>query len=220
MEKESEWRQQPYRAARIAVFLLVVAMHVGMLAVFTASHRVPLTMQPEPARITYITPPPESAQGFKPSVLTSVPKPAARQRVQELNPEPAAESASRAADEGLETRTPAVDWLHQGSIAVQQEVEEAEAARSRSATFGTPANAPGYQLPADGKQPEFAWNRTSTERVQVIDGAGILVRINDRCAVMISVMVMPACKIGKIEARGDLFEHMNDPPQLGDWKDP
>jgi hypothetical protein len=31
--------------------------------------------------------------------------------------------------------------------------------------------------------------------------------------------LLPGCKIGKIESRGDLFTHMNDPPTLGDWKD-
>jgi hypothetical protein len=31
------------------------------------------------------------------------------------------------------------------------------------------------------------------------------------------IMLMPVCKIGKIEARGDLFLHMDDPPLLGDW---
>jgi hypothetical protein len=30
---------------------------------------------------------------------------------------------------------------------------------------------------------------------------------------------MPFCMFGKKPARGDLFEHMDDPPQAGDWKD-
>lgn len=27
------------------------------------------------------------------------------------------------------------------------------------------------------------------------------------------------CKIGTIPVRGDLFDHMRDPPKLGDWKE-
>jgi hypothetical protein len=30
---------------------------------------------------------------------------------------------------------------------------------------------------------------------------------------------MPICTIGKPRVNGALFEHMNDPPRLGDWKD-
>ena len=43
--------------------------------------------------------------------------------------------------------------------------------------------------------------------------------INDRCAVAVIILIMPVCKLGKIEARGDLFQHMKDPPVMGDWKD-
>jgi hypothetical protein len=29
-------------------------------------------------------------------------------------------------------------------------------------------------------------------------------------------MLIPICKLGKIDARGDLFEHMDDPAPLGE----
>ena len=52
-----------------------------------------------------------------------------------------------------------------------------------------------------------------------MEEGGFLVWINDNCGIVISVMAMPLCKLGKKPARGDLFEHMDDAPTPGDWKD-
>jgi hypothetical protein len=43
--------------------------------------------------------------------------------------------------------------------------------------------------------------------------------VSERCVIVVSVMLFPACGIGEIPVDGGLFEHMNDPPALGDWKD-
>jgi hypothetical protein len=50
-------------------------------------------------------------------------------------------------------------------------------------------------------------------------GGGFVVWINDQCGVAIGLMAMPFCGLGKKAARGDLFEHMDDPPTAGDWQD-
>ena len=66
--------------------------------------------------------------------------------------------------------------------------------------------------------PDFAWSKAHTERVSAIEGGGMMIRLNERCAIVIVLVPMPACAFGKIKPRSDLFEHMNDPPTLGDWK--
>jgi hypothetical protein len=53
--------------------------------------------------------------------------------------------------------------------------------------------------------------------VESIASGGIIVRISDRCAVVITLLAMPVCQIGKKSAHGDLFEHMDD-AAAGDWK--
>ena len=53
------------------------------------------------------------------------------------------------------------------------------------------------------------------ERIEPLKTGGTLIRLNDRCVLVFAVMVLPICQIGKIPARGDLFEHMDDPPVLG-----
>ncbi|HEX5458778.1 MAG TPA: hypothetical protein VFX20_02315 [Steroidobacteraceae bacterium] len=39
---------------------------------------------------------------------------------------------------------------------------------------------------------------------------GLLIRLNDRCAVVLYVLPIPACKIGHIAPDGGLFDHMHD----------
>jgi hypothetical protein len=67
-------------------------------------------------------------------------------------------------------------------------------------------------------KPQFGWARWHTERVHTLEQGGILIHLSERCVVVVSVIAMPMCRFGKIEARGDLFDHMNDPPTPGDWK--
>jgi hypothetical protein len=52
-----------------------------------------------------------------------------------------------------------------------------------------------------------------------MESGGFVVWLSDKCGVAVTVMAMPFCKFGKEHVRGDLFEHMDDPPKPGDWKD-
>jgi hypothetical protein len=104
---------------------------------------------------------------------------------------------------------PAVDWAHEAGEAARRRALEAEAQRDHR----------DEQRPAK-PAPEFGWDRSRVHRVEAIAGGGILVRINDRCAIVITLLAMPVCQIGKQPARGDLFEHMDDAPTPGDWMDP
>ena len=52
-----------------------------------------------------------------------------------------------------------------------------------------------------------------------MENGGFVVWINENCGIAISLLAMPFCQVGKKPARGDLFEHMDDPPTPGDWKD-
>jgi hypothetical protein len=61
---------------------------------------------------------------------------------------------------------------------------------------------------ASGPKP-FGWSHSRVQRIEPIEG-GTIIWINDRCAIVLSGLLMPVCKIGKIEARGDLFENMQD----------
>lgn len=69
-------------------------------------------------------------------------------------------------------------------------------------------------------KPEFHWYHAGTHRVEPLEGGGTLINLNDNCVlVVIGVIPFPTCKLGRIRARGDLFEHMRDAPGPDSWKD-
>jgi hypothetical protein len=44
-----------------------------------------------------------------------------------------------------------------------------------------------------------------THRVELLPAGGFVVNINDRCVIVLYIMIMPACRIGRISPRGDLL---------------
>jgi hypothetical protein len=85
-----------------------------------------------------------------------------------------------------------------------------EAARKASA-FSAPKGARGLATVV----PAFHWSYASTHRVEALPGGGMIINLTDRCALVISIMLIPVCKMGEIKARGNLLEHMDDPKPLG-----
>lgn len=65
----------------------------------------------------------------------------------------------------------------------------------------------------DDSRREFGWDHSATHRVEEIPGGGLLININERCAIAWVIFPFPVCKIGKIPPRGDLFDHMKDAPE-------
>lgn len=65
----------------------------------------------------------------------------------------------------------------------------------------------------------FAWDKSHTERFSAPPGGGMLIRLSDRCEVVFLPLPTGGCALGKIQPRGDLFDQMTGPVNLGDWKD-
>ncbi len=103
-----------------------------------------------------------------------------------------------------------IDWTREAEKAVADSLSAEETAdRQRGAL--APHHAAISESASDNSR-KFAWSEAQTHRVESIPGGGILIHINDRCAIVIPMMFMTICKIGKIEARDDLFQHMDDVP--------
>jgi hypothetical protein len=65
-------------------------------------------------------------------------------------------------------------------------------------------------------EPEFGWSHSRIHRVESLADGGSIIWINDRCFIAaVGLIPLPFCRIGKIAARGDLFEHIRDPRDLG-----
>jgi hypothetical protein len=190
--------------SRVLSLLAAVLAHIALIVLITSGrvHDEPLADESSlvlmfislDAIVTHAAPPVPSPE----SSLRARQTPGRRSSSLPLR----RESTSAAAD-------PPVDWSRESELAALRQVDGIEAARERDRDFRTEPGAP---------PPDFRWDRSRTHRIEPIPTGGTIIHLNDRCFLVISGLIMPMCTIGKIEAHGDLFEHMDDTPQLGDAK--
>lgn len=114
----------------------------------------------------------------------------------------------------------AIDWAKEAERAAAHRIEADEEADRRASAL-SPRRGPRVGASeAPAAAPQFGWDHAHTHRLELSPDGGMVVNLNDRCAIVVKFpFFLPGCKIGKMESRGDLFTHMNDPPTLGDWKD-
>jgi hypothetical protein len=104
------------------------------------------------------------------------------------------------------------DWMADGQHAAGR-IGAREESSVRS--FGDPQR----EAAGPRKAKPFGWDKTHTQRVEVIPGIGTRVRLNDRCDLLVSLIPMVGCSLGRIPARGDLFDEMNGAVELGSPND-
>jgi hypothetical protein len=105
------------------------------------------------------------------------------------------------------------DWYADIPAIAQSEIA-AEAARQRSQQRLSRATDPDAHPLARSLLPlyppektTFTWDHVHTQRVEHLAGGGLLVWLNDHCAVAIyALLVLPGCAIGHIESNGALFQ--------------
>jgi hypothetical protein len=109
----------------------------------------------------------------------------------------------------------AIDWAAEAADAASR-VPQGEESRGRARTFGMPP-ASAMFAPAPPRKPGFAWNYARTHRVEALPGGVTVFNLNDHCSIAL-LWVLPffGCQLGKIPARGDLFDHLRDPPDPGE----
>jgi hypothetical protein len=203
-------RARDLSASQFIAIVAVVLLH-GAIFVLLMSARVPrLDSHTNDTSMTLIVIPPVAA----PRVVVP----------EDVTPTPARSIESVASPPAIpaETTTPSeerapIDWAREAALAARHQVDAIELERRRTRGFTPKAQGREPETPVS-PAPEFGWARTA-QRVEALPEGGILIHVSERCVIVISVMVLPACGFGEIPANGDLFEHMNDPPTLGDWKD-
>ena len=189
---------------RPLLFALALLIHVGFYLLLVIP-RLPLPEAPErrtelvflPDTMKPQRPPPEVAPLAPPRVPE--PTPPVSTAPQLIAPTAPAEPGA----------PPLIDWQREAEQVARDHALEAEANSEPKRDGGTPK-----------PKPEFGWSHSRIHRIEPMASGGFIVWISDNCFVVIGVMAMPMCKLGKLPARGDLFEHMNDAPTAGDWQDP
>jgi hypothetical protein len=213
--------------ARIATFVVVVALHVALYLVFSLRPRTMVeTGEHREAPVLYLMPEvPNMLEPPLPPVSARAPSSARSKSAlpkhpsEPLAPEPSATEPQSGAVPGLPPNEApaAIDWSRESELAATREVNSlVDAERRASALSSRYKTLPGPRA----RNPEFGWDYVSTRRVTMLPEGGMIININDRCAVVVFIVPFIGCQIGKIEHRGDLFKHMPDPPRMGGWKDP
>lgn len=110
-----------------------------------------------------------------------------------------------------------IDFAQEAALAAQRGADAIELERRRARGFAQREQNREPEIVRTA-QPEFGWSKTA-QRVEVLPEGGVLIRLSERCVVAVTLVVLPACAVGEIPVNGKLFEHMYDPPTLGDWSD-
>jgi hypothetical protein len=103
---------------------------------------------------------------------------------------------------------PAIDWQEESRTAAARAAQGLESERRRKGSVGVD---PRFARPAP-RAPEFGWDQSKIHRVESLPGGGLVIHLNDRCSLTLSGFLIPMCKLGRIDARGDLFDHIGDRP--------
>ncbi len=192
------------RVSRPLIFLAVLLLHVIVVVVIIRAAARPFSS-------------PANADEFL--VLLVLPrKPATPDVVAPTQPSPASKPATARRKPPVAGESPSVvpeqpassppDWEHEAELAARNSIAGAEKDKDYRDLAGmTPERLAWLaQNQMERAQPGIPWNHP---RVEIIDGLPII-WINDHCISVPAMFFMVFCKIGHIEADGDLFKHMGD----------
>jgi hypothetical protein len=198
------------RILRPTVLLLVVVIHAALLLVASRrATRVVDTRSEEPLIFLALRDHAQVPASAAPTPAVPRKKPVAPRDTQlVIIPAPAPPAADNA--------SAPIDWNAEAELAIKQYAELAMATPPRALDkHGAGADFNGGLGPDRGKKPDFAWDRTHTQRIVPIEGGGMLIRLSDHCVLVVFPLPFVGCGIGKIPVHGDLFDHMHDEPQAG-----
>jgi hypothetical protein len=196
--------------SRIVAIATVIGLHSAVIALLLSARGARIEPYTDDTALTLIVIPPLAPpREVLPDRTASSPPPP---RIYEA-PSSATPLDTKPAPE---QRTP-IDWSHEAELAVARGVDTIELERRRARGFTPDVQNREPEITAPSA-PEFGWSSTA-QRVEALPEGGVLIRLSERCVIVVTTMMFPACGIGEIPVNGDLFEHMDDPPVLGDWKE-
>jgi hypothetical protein len=105
---------------------------------------------------------------------------------------------------------PNIDWDKEAELAAKNAVANADKQNTnRNLSALSPAQLEWVrQNHLEAAPPGIPWKY---RRIEVAEGGFPIIHINDHCVAIPLLVMMVFCKIGHIEPKGDLFDHMQDP---------
>lgn len=191
------------RSVRGIAFVAAVLAHVALIALLMAPVKRPPDDGVEAPRMVLVFLEPEARRMPDEPLQSSAPS--LRLQAPNLRMEPPRIDAGSAITPEETPTPPPIDWDQQTRSAAARMAESVEAERQRKDKY-----APDPRFARARPRPEFGWDRSKTHQIEALPEGGTLIHLNDRCVLVLSGFLIPMCKLGKIPARGDLFEHMGE----------
>ena len=205
---------------RIALFVVVVAVHLLAIWLFMPSRRselaaheeeltlVPISMLPEPLTVR---PHPLTASQSVPAQHTG--------SAHETRAKPLALATSPAPPSNTEAPAAAPDWRAQAEMTAQSSAQQIVAAEDDARRRANALTAHYKPMPGPRvRGPAFGWDLTPNHRFTAIGHGAFVFPLSDQCAIVVLIVPMFGCSLGpKPAANGDLFKHMRGPVKFGDW---
>jgi hypothetical protein len=199
------------RGVRGIAFVAAVLAHVAFVALLmtSAPRRVSEQADVSPMVVVFIEP--EARRAVSEPLRSSAPTLFVPPSPVNIEPPRLESSAPTMVTPDIPPETappqPSIDWQQETRTAAARLAESVEEERRRKGKY---APDPRFARPAPRAQ--FGWDESKTHRIEALPEGGTLIHLNDRCFIVLSGFLLPMCKLGKIPARGDLFEHMGDAP--------
>jgi len=199
---------------RVATFVVVLLVHVLFLLAFTQLRqpRLQLVEDRVAAEAFFVDPvrttAPEPKESVEKRYRASARRPAATTRPA---PGAAVQPESQPQSTAITAPSTAPDWRNELQIAANNQLARQQYQHQHPSPLA-PHDFTGV-TPGKPHKPEFGWDYAATHRVEEIPTGGLLININDRCVMVWMIIPFAACRIGKIPARGDLFDHLKDAPE-------
>jgi hypothetical protein len=194
---------------RLLILIAVLMCHIAIVLLVIRAARTPnsSSMPRYEPLVLLLLPPrvrvPDAVTSHRPADQPSSTAP----KVRATKP---SDTADNAISVSPIEQPPRIDWEKEARKAAQEAIADAD---KQNAYRNLSALSP-EQLSWVRKNhleptvPGIPWKYS---RIEVTEGGFPIIHINDHCVSIPFMMFMVFCKIGHIEPKGDLFDHMRDP---------
>lgn len=203
---------------RIALFVVIVAVHLLVIWLLTPSRRPGLEAHEEKLVLVPIATFPEPLRPQRPEASHGAPAQHAGSAHAPQAQPPAALAISPAPPSNTEAPA-APDWRAQAEITAQSSAQQIVAAEDDAQRRANALTAPYKPMPGPRvRGPGFGWDPTPHHRFTAIGHGAFVFPLNDQCSIVVIIIPWFGCSLGaKPAANGDLFKYMHGPVKFGDW---
>ncbi|HEY6620904.1 MAG TPA: hypothetical protein VIY68_15265 [Steroidobacteraceae bacterium] len=180
----------------------VLGAHLVVLWLLMSSHQFSMKARSEILQLVWVPQRPQSDLPLEPRATIQGPsKTVPRHRIDRMPDSPSIAPLPKEVDSATH---PTPDWSQELQLAAKNAVAKELERKKHEADFT-------HVFPTQPKKPpQFAWNYAATHRIEALPQGGLVIHINDNCALLIFPLPFIGCSIGKRPANGDLFEHLHD----------